>query len=156
MSCEGGVCWFNQNGQMRWSSSSLLQQRPSNVHRWLPATTHPLDHNEYLIDTLEKAGRPAFNCSLSILSESDRLTFCDFYNRLVDARDSWTITCTHVEAWFFAGGLQLRCLNLHAWTLKAESLKCHKGYVSREKSRIVIDRCCFVPTLTQDWCWEAI
>ena len=66
-------------------SKGLLTQIQKSALR---AETCSFDHNDLLIDILEKGGGCTFDCFLSILSELDSLIFRDFFDRLVVARGS--------------------------------------------------------------------
>ena len=66
-------------------SKGLLTRIQKSVLR---AKTDSFDHNDLLIDILEKGDGRTFDCFLSILSNLDSLTFQDFFDRLVVARGS--------------------------------------------------------------------
>ena len=66
-------------------SKGLLTQFQKSALR---AKTDSFDHNDLLIDILEKGGERSFDCFLSILSKLDSLIFRDFFDRLVVARRS--------------------------------------------------------------------
>ena len=54
----------------------------------LRAKTDSFEHNELLIEILEKGGGRTFDCFLSILSKLDSLIFRNFFERLDFARGS--------------------------------------------------------------------
>ena len=54
----------------------------------LCAKTDSFEHNDLLIDILEKGGGRTLDCFLSVLSKLDSLIFRDFFDRLVVARSS--------------------------------------------------------------------
>ena len=66
-------------------SKGLLTQIQKTTLR---AKTDSFEHNDLLIDILEKGGGRTFDVFLSILSKLDSLIFRDFFDRLVVARGS--------------------------------------------------------------------
>ena len=66
-------------------SKGLLTQIQKSALR---AKTDAFEHNDLLMDILEKGGGRTFDCFLSLLSKLDSLIFRDFFDRLVVARGS--------------------------------------------------------------------